>query len=91
MYFSLDETPLFKWDYEEQTLPPEETVKIAKKVSGTRRNYSVFTYNCEHFATECKTGRSSSAQVANAAKTAGGSAILVSALAASAIMASKRG
>ena len=72
-------------------------MKRAKKASSTRCNYSVLKYNCEHFATECKTGRASSAQVAGAvaaagaAAKAGGSAILVSALAASAVMAYRRG
>ena len=38
-------------------------MKKAKAASGTRRNYKLASYNCEHFATECKTGRGRSGQV----------------------------
>lgn len=89
----MDQTPIYKWVYgrSEATLSIEETVKRAKNAAGTRRLYNALTYNCEHFATECKTGHATSKQVTNAVIAAGGgSTILVSALTASSIYASKR-
>lgn len=45
-------------------LPPEETVRNAMSRIGTD-GYSLFRFNCEHFASWCKTGEHESKQVNN--------------------------
>jgi hypothetical protein len=49
----------------EACLPPEAVVELAKSRIG-QGDYSLFSNNCEHFATWCKTGRSHSEQVETA-------------------------
>jgi len=54
---------MFRIDYEPDCcLPVEETLKRARKRIG-EANYRPFRNNCEHFATECKTGQGYSGQV----------------------------
>ena len=51
-------------DYVEQKFSPTETVRRARSQIGRRKGeYNLATNNCEHFARECKSGKSESKQV----------------------------
>lgn len=51
-------------DSVEQKFSPNETVRRARSQIGRRKGeYNLATNNCEHFARECKSGKSESKQV----------------------------
>ena len=73
-------------DSVEQKYSPTETVRRARSQIGKRKGeYNLATNNCEHFARECKSGKSESKQVqkvvAGAAITAGVIAVTATAIA----------
>ncbi|CAH1249682.1 Hypp8661 [Branchiostoma lanceolatum] len=62
---------VYRIDYREsdECFSADETVRRAKRKLGEGK-YSLFTNNCEHFATWCKTGKLESSQTKSVAKTA---------------------
>ncbi|XP_067440080.1 phospholipase A and acyltransferase 3-like [Thunnus thynnus] len=57
-----------KWDPK----PKEEIVEEALSMVGKDVEYSIFSSNCEHFATKCRYGNALSLQVQKAAEAAAG-------------------
>jgi len=61
---------LFKIKYHaDEVLPPDEVVRRAVDMLG-EQSYNLCSHNCEHMATECKTGRACSGQVQKVVMTA---------------------
>ena len=54
---------LHRIDYKGDCYPPDVAIANARKMATEHKSYNILTRNCEHFVTECKTGRSTSKQV----------------------------
>ncbi|XP_034531215.1 phospholipase A and acyltransferase 4-like [Notolabrus celidotus] len=59
------------WDGKRQPRKPLTIVKEAMKRVGKKVEYSLATYNCEHFATELRYGKPESMQIAKTALAVG--------------------